>query len=1146
MKKWKKTALSVSLASALIVPTIAQASTEPPIAQWKKQVTKGQSSLAYKRFEEVQDQVSTDTLIVKYSEKIPAAVHRSLGATLKQSFPQLGYDVVTVQKGKEMQQVIKNYAKLKAVKRVTPSFTYKRLGSADPKADHMYLLSLLNIDKALKLAGKSSVTVAVIDTGMDTKHPELKGRLLPAYNAINPAGAPIKDVHGTHVAGIIGANANNGVGAHGVNPNVNILPIDVFGGGWGASDYTIAQGILYAMEKGAKVINMSLGGYFSSPILEEAVQKAIDAGITVVAAAGNEATDMYSIPASYEGVISVGATDSKNKLAEFSNYGPSVDIVAPGVDVYSPIYDYTKGSSFAELSGTSMASPVVAGVASLLLSKDPNLKPYQVEWILERTATDLGEKGYDLTYGNGLVNPVAALQYNIKNVPQKEKWNDETILAKAPVIDAKKPYVKTGSFTKPEEMHWVKVNVQQGESVQALLEGAQSYDYKLVFRFYPEGKTASDKPIQVNDGRAGEMEAKLFTAKQSGVLAIGVTDANGNYSLQGKSTYTLAVQSFTELADDGITKENPAIIEQLPFVAENLTFVPEKDATESDRDYFLFTVTEPTTVKFTLSPVPGIDSSLNIYFADELYRPVNPDAKYKEITFPIAYGNNNGISKGETLTLEAQPGVPYVVEASSEPMGGFYPMMFDMAMSSNQVKQLTGSAIPYELRAQVVTLPADEDNFPAREPIPSGSGSVEQAEKIKEQMRKPNDIAVIIDDGSWSYFDKEQVRQIKENARPYNIGDKTEAFIQFSGDQDFYRFTVPTTAVYEFSFATPEDMMPSATLFEYDEKKDDLVHVDSFWPFDWMTGKKQTDWTLILEEGKTYYMSVQNDYYQPVAEPYSIASKKLIDAPKDKNEKNNEPIQATVVNVNETKTGNFVLPNDVDYYYYKHRQATELLTLFAQPSKPNASLPKRLRGTLVPIISVVEDTNGNMTIDEDEYGKAVTFFPSGWSPLYDVHGSFRAKKNVGYFFVANSFMFDGLSLQSYNFGIQSFNKKDEDASSVLKNNVPSKPLSLYKKGNVYEATGYMNIVDYGDKDAYKFVVEKDGAFTLKLEVPGTMDGVMSIFDAKGRLIQTYDYYGDGDAEIGTLSLNKGTYYIVIEESLARPNAKPYTLSMTKK
>ncbi|MBE2926251.1 S8 family peptidase [Anoxybacillus flavithermus] len=1143
MKKWKKTALSISLASSLIVPTFAQASTEAPIAQWKKQTTTASASLAYKKFEDAQNQVSTDTLIVKYNKKIPTAVHRSLGATLKQSFPQLGYDVVTVKKGKSLQEVMRNYAKLKAVKSVTPSFTYKRLGSLDPKADHMYLLSLLNVDKAIKLAGKHSVTVAVIDTGMDTKHPELKGHLLPAYNAMNPAGAPIKDVHGTHVAGIIGANANNGVGAHGVNPNVKILPIDVFGGGLGANDYTIAQGILYAIEKGAKVINMSLGGYSSSPILEEAVQKAIDAGITVVAAAGNDATDMYSTPAAYEGVISVGATDSKNKLAEFSNYGPSVDLVAPGADVYSPIYDHAKGSSFAELSGTSMASPVVAGVASLLLSKYPNLKPYQVEWILERTATDLGEKGYDLTYGNGLVNPVAALQYNIKNVPQQEKWNDETILAKAPVIDAKELYVKQGSFTKPEEMHWVKVNVQQGESVQALLEGAETYDYKLVFRFYPEGKTTSEKPIQVNDGRAGEMEAKLFTAKQPGVLAIGVTDANGNYNLQGKSTYTLAVQSFTELADDGLTKENPATIEQLPFSLENLTFVPENN--ESDRDYFQFTVAEPTTVKFQLSPVPGIDSSLHVYVAEDLYRPVDPDAKYEEIPFPIASGNNNGVGKGETMTFEAQPGVEYVLEASSEPMDGFYPMVPDMAMSSNKVKEATASAIPYQISAEAITLPQDEDSLPAREPMSSEEGAVEQAKKAAVNMRKPDDIITIGDDGSWSYFENKQVAQIKENALPYNIGDRAEAFIQFSYDQDFYKLTVPKTAIYQFSFATPDDMMPSAVLFEYDEKKDDLVPVNPFYPFDSMTGKKQSDWTLILEEGKTYYMSVQNDYYRPVADPYVITSKKLLDAPTDKNEKNNEPIQATVMNVNDVKKGNLVLPNDSDYYYYKHQKATELLTFYAKPSKQNASLPKALRGTLIPIVSVVEDTNGNMTIDEDEYNKAVPFYPNDRSPLYDVNGSFRAKKNVGYFFIVNPLMRDGLLLQSYNFGIQSLNKKDEDASSVMKNNVPSKPLSLNKKGNTYEAKGYMNVVDYGDKDAYKFVVAKDGTFTFKLDVPGTMDGVISIFDAKGRVVQTYDYYGDGDAEIGTLSLKKGTYYVVVEESLARPNANPYTLSIIK-
>lgn len=171
------------------------------------------------------------------------------------------------------------------------------------------------------------------------------------------------------------------------------------------------------------------------------------------------------------------------------------------------------------------------------------------------------------------------------------------------------------------------------------------------------------------------------------------------------------------------------------------------------------------------------------------------------------------------MTFEAQPDVEYVLEASSEPMDGFYPMVLDMTMSSNKVKEATGSAIPYQISAEAITLPQDEDNFPAREPMSSEEGAVEQAEKATVNMRKPNDIITIGDDGSWSYFENEQVAQIKENALPYNIGDRAEAFIQFSYDQDFYKLTVPKTAIYQFSFATPDDMMPSAMLFEYDEKK---------------------------------------------------------------------------------------------------------------------------------------------------------------------------------------------------------------------------------------------------------------------------------------------------------------------------------------
>ena len=124
------------------------------------------------------------------------------------------------------------------------------------------------------------------------QHPELKGKLLPSYNAVNPMNQGTPDFHGTHVTGIIAGNKNNGIGGFGVNPNVSILPIDVFDRGYGAYDYAIADGILHAVEKGAKVINMSLGGPMKSPVIEEAIKKALDKNITIVAATGNDGLTM--------------------------------------------------------------------------------------------------------------------------------------------------------------------------------------------------------------------------------------------------------------------------------------------------------------------------------------------------------------------------------------------------------------------------------------------------------------------------------------------------------------------------------------------------------------------------------------------------------------------------------------------------------------------------------------------------------------------------------------------------------------------------------------------------------------------------------------------------------------------------------------
>ena len=217
------------------------------------------------------------------------------------------------------------------------------------------------------MQGNSQVKVAVIDTGIDRNHPELKGSILSSSNIIDPMNPTAPQFHGTHVAGIIAAKKDNGIGGYGMDPNAKILSYDVFGGDMWTFDYTIANAILEAVDQGANVINMSLGGSIPSAILQEAVEKAIDRGVIVVAAAGNDGMDMPSYPASYEGVISVGSVNSDKKLSGFSTYGASTDVVAPGEDIYAPSYVATKETTFERLSGTSMASPAVAGSCSIAI-----------------------------------------------------------------------------------------------------------------------------------------------------------------------------------------------------------------------------------------------------------------------------------------------------------------------------------------------------------------------------------------------------------------------------------------------------------------------------------------------------------------------------------------------------------------------------------------------------------------------------------------------------------------------------------------------------------------------------------------------------------------------------------------------------------
>jgi subtilisin len=255
------------------------------------------------------------------------------------------------------------------------------------------------------------VKVGVIDTGIDLNHPDLKANIKGGYNAINPLKSYNDDNgHGTHVAGIIAA-LNNNIGVVGVGPKIDLYAIKVLNASGSGYLSDVIEGLDWAVANGMQVVNMSLGTSQDVQSFHDAILNAYNAGVVIVAAAGNSG-GAVSYPAAYPEVIAVSATDQNNQIASWSSRGPAVDLAAPGVSIYSTY----KGKSYSTLSGTSMAAPHVTGAAALIIDTkkcDLNLDgictPSEVQQRLEQTAIDLGTPGKDNLYGSGLVNVYQAL-----------------------------------------------------------------------------------------------------------------------------------------------------------------------------------------------------------------------------------------------------------------------------------------------------------------------------------------------------------------------------------------------------------------------------------------------------------------------------------------------------------------------------------------------------------------------------------------------------------------------------------------------------------------------------------------------------------------------------------------------------------------
>ncbi|MGV8082048.1 MAG: S8 family serine peptidase [Coriobacteriia bacterium] len=316
------------------------------------------------------------------------------------------FSVVQVPEGMSAAEFAEQLENMPGVQYAEPNYVMVALETpTDPDFSLQWGLSRIGAPAAWDVTDGAGVTVAIVDSGIDLIHPEFTGRIntVDDYDFVNGDSTALDDEgHGTHVAGIVAAAMNNATGSHGVvgvADECTILPIKVISTKGTSTAAQVADGIMWAADHGADVINLSLGSESYSKAVDQAVLYAVAKDIVVVAASGNDSAYGILYPARLDNVIGVGATTSLDERSSFSNYGPGLDVCAPGSEILSTY----PTSTYAYASGTSMAAPHVSGVVALLRAEHPDWTRTQVERQLTLTAYDLGAVGRDDYFGYGLV-----------------------------------------------------------------------------------------------------------------------------------------------------------------------------------------------------------------------------------------------------------------------------------------------------------------------------------------------------------------------------------------------------------------------------------------------------------------------------------------------------------------------------------------------------------------------------------------------------------------------------------------------------------------------------------------------------------------------------------------------------------------------
>jgi len=522
-----------------------------------------------------------DEIIVKFKSGTPESViskiNSEYGTFVKYSSSHGKFKKIGIPKGKTVSEMVEIYSRNPNVEYAEPNYiAHALMVPNDPLYSYQWHLDNaeyggIEMEEAWDISNGSGVIVAVVDTGIAyedyQEFVDLPGRgrdywktycqapdlantcFVDGYDFVNNDAHPNDDnSHGTHVAGTIAQSTNNGIGVAGVSFGVCLMPVKVLDiDGSGTYDQ-VAEGIYYAVDHGAQIISLSLGGSEYSETLENAVAYAYNHNVTVIAAAGNDGSSTVSYPAAYDDyVIAVGATQYDETLAPYSNYGASLDLVAPGGNLYldqnndgygdgvlqNTFDPYTKDTcdfGYWFFQGTSMATPHVSGVAALVIAngnadanEDGITSPDEVRTVLQDTADDLGEPGRDDIYGYGLVNAYNALTYTPTSTTTTSTTTTSTT-------------VTTTTIPEATTMHIQSIDMS---TTRIRLNGWYTYATAM---------------ITIVDANNNPVENATVYGHWSGLTSdsdSGITDINGQVSLDSDAvknadgTFTFTVDNVT-------------------------------------------------------------------------------------------------------------------------------------------------------------------------------------------------------------------------------------------------------------------------------------------------------------------------------------------------------------------------------------------------------------------------------------------------------------------------------------------------------------------------------------------------------------------------------------------------------------------------